>query len=113
MYTCKICSEKDKMYSFKVLGHTTEVIGRKNEESNFYYIQAEDGLVIKYDAYRVVQAKELDYSFFINTKNITTEDIRDIVESSIVESSVEDHTDLNDLTNTLLGLVKVLSKIKI
>ena len=112
MYTCNLCSEKDKMYSFKVVGYTTEVVGRKNEESNFYYIQREDGLVIKYEDFRVVQAKELDYSFFINTKNITIEDIRDIVESSIVESSVEDHTDLNDLTNTLLGVVKVLSKIK-
>lgn len=58
---CSLCNEKDKMYSFKVREYTTEIIGRKNKEGNFFYIQRGDGAVHKYDAYRVTQAIELNY----------------------------------------------------
>ena len=59
--TCSLCSEKDKMYSFKVGDYITEIIGRKNEEGNFFYIQRGDGGVHKYEAYRITQATELNY----------------------------------------------------
>ncbi len=49
------------MYSFKVRDYTTEIVGRKNEEGNFFYIQRGDGAVHKYDADRVVQSFELNY----------------------------------------------------
>lgn len=60
-FTCILCTEKDKMYSFKVSDYTTEIVGRKNEEGNFFYIQRGDGAVHKYDAGRVTQATELNY----------------------------------------------------
>tara|TARA_R110002073_G_scaffold331631_2_gene516587 strand:+ start:769 stop:1017 length:249 start_codon:yes stop_codon:yes gene_type:complete len=58
---CSLCTEKDKMYSFKVSDYITEIVGRKNEQGNFLYIQRGDGAVHKYDADRITQATELNY----------------------------------------------------
>lgn len=59
--TCSLCTEKDKIYIFKVRDYITEIVGRKNEEGNFFYIQRGDGAVHKYDSDRVTQATELNY----------------------------------------------------
>ena len=64
----KEVSEKDEIYVFKVRDYTTELVGRKNIEGDFFYIQRGDGSVYKYDSYRVVFSKKLNYEKYILLK---------------------------------------------
>jgi len=52
--SCKSCANEDEMYLFKVTDYTTHLVGRKNEEGNFFYIQRGDGFIHKYDFDRIV-----------------------------------------------------------
>lgn len=53
------CTNKDKLYVFKVEDYSTEIVGRKNEEGDFFYTQRGDGFINKYDADRVQESTPL------------------------------------------------------
>jgi len=50
---------KDEIYLFKVRDYTTELLGRKNIEGDFYYVQRGDGVMYKYDSDRIIYCKKL------------------------------------------------------
>lgn len=52
-------SKKDKKYSFIVRDYETELVGRRNEEEGFFYVQRGDGFIQKYDIDRVSRFREL------------------------------------------------------
>ncbi len=53
-------TEKDEIYIFKVRDYTTELVGRKNIEGDFYYIQRGDGFKYRYNGDRIVFSCKLD-----------------------------------------------------
>jgi len=55
----KACSEKDDIYIFKVRDYTTELVGRRNEQEGFFYVQRGDGNIFRYDDYRVTFSEKI------------------------------------------------------